>query len=336
MPDKIFLDNAFFGRETELKKIIFNALIGKNTLIIGKKGIGKTSLLEQAINIITGTTHKIEFSPTVLEKNFNDVRISQRLRQAWERKIKTLKIDLTKTKSTLFTEIIQTLYSNRDLEDPENAVEITPDGSISIKTKTAQSVIIKSIKSKDYIIFIDDLDLASAQLAEFILDLAQASTIIATTSELKNDKRLKHIYAMFEKINLDELPKETAIKLINYLIDKHLSHLKGDKREFLKNEVLHISKGNPNLIKATLSQAIAKKHIQDDDIRELRKQEEREYLNLGPFFAFLIGSITIVKILQIGLENRETYILLSIFSFLAYLILRIFRYFFLFRPQRKR
>jgi MoxR-like ATPase len=68
MPDKIFLDNAFFGRETELKKIIFNALVGKNTLIIGKKGIGKTSLLEQAINIITGTTHKIEFSPTVLEK----------------------------------------------------------------------------------------------------------------------------------------------------------------------------------------------------------------------------------------------------------------------------
>jgi energy-coupling factor transporter ATP-binding protein EcfA2 len=336
MPDKIFLDNAFFGRETELKKIIFNALVGKNTLIIGKKGIGKTSLLEQAINIITGTTHKIEFSPTVLEKEFNDVRISQRLRQAWERKIKTLKIDLTKTKSTLFTEIIQTLYSNRDLEDPENAVEITPDGSISIKTKTAQSVIIKSIKGKDYIIFIDDLDLASAQLAEFILDLAQASTIIATTSELKNDKRLKHIYAMFEKINLEELPKETSIKLINYLIDKHLSHLKGDKREFLKNEVLHISKGNPNLIKATLSQAIAKKHIQDDDIRELRKQEEREYLNLGPFFAFLIGSITIVKILQIGLENRETYILLSIFSFLAYLILRIFRYFFLFRPQRKR
>jgi MoxR-like ATPase len=103
MPDKIFLDNAFFGRETELKKIIFNALVGKNTLIIGKKGIGKTSLLEQAINIITGTTHKIEFSPTVLEKEFNDVRVSQRLRQAWERKIKTLKIDLTKTKSTLFT-----------------------------------------------------------------------------------------------------------------------------------------------------------------------------------------------------------------------------------------
>jgi len=224
MPDKIFLDNAFFGRETELKKIIFNALVGKNTLIIGKKGIGKTSLLEQAINIITGTTHKIEFSPTILEKEFNDVRISQRLRQAWERKIKTLKIDLTKTKSTLFTEIIQTLYSNRDLEDPENAAEIAPDGSISIKTKTAQGVI---IKSKDYIIFIDDLDLASAQLAEFILDLAQASTIIATTSELKNDKRLKHIYAMFEKINLEELPKETAIKLINYLIDKHLSHLKG-------------------------------------------------------------------------------------------------------------
>ncbi len=336
MPDKIFLDTTFFGRENELKKVIFNALIGKNTLIIGKKGIGKTSLLEQAINIITGTTHKIEYSPTVLEKEFNDVRVSQRLRQAWERKIKTLKIDLTKTKSTLLTEIIQTLYSNKDLEDPENAVEIAPDGSVSIKTKTAQSVIIKSIKNKDYIIFIDDLDLASAQLAEFVLDLAQSSTIISTTSELKNDKRLKHLYSMFEKIELKELNKETSSQLIEYLFQKYIPDLKPDKKEFLKNEVLKISKGNPNLIKATLSQAIAKKHLKDDDIRELRKQEEPEYINLGPFFAFLIGSFTIIKILQIGLENRETYILLSIFSFLAYLTIRIFRYFFLFRPQRKK
>jgi AAA+ ATPase superfamily predicted ATPase len=117
------LTTPFFGRETELKKIIFNALVGKNTLIIGKKGIGKTSLLEQAINIITGTTHKIEFSPTVLEKEFNDVRISQRLRQAWERKIKTLKIDLTKTKSTLLPKLSKPSIQTETLKTPKTLLK---------------------------------------------------------------------------------------------------------------------------------------------------------------------------------------------------------------------
>ena len=336
MTYKIFSDTTFFGRTNELKKITYNALIGKNTLIIGKKGIGKTSLIEQTINILNGTIHRIDISPTTLAHEFKDIRSAQRLRLAWQGKIKILKIDLSKTKSTILTEITQTLYKNNDLEDPENSIEITPDGTITLKTKSAQNIILKSIKGKDYILFIDDLDTATAQLSEFILQLAKTSTIIATTTELKNDKRLKHLYSMFEKIELKELNKETSKNLIDYLIQKYLPDIKPDKKEFLKNEVLRTSKGNPNIIKATLSQAIAKKHIQDDDIRELRKQEETEYINLGPFFAILLGSITIVKILQIGLENRETYILLSIFSFLAYLTIRVFRYFFLFRPQRKK
>jgi len=104
----------------------------------------------------------------------------------------------------------------------------------------------------------------------------------------------------------------------------------------LKNEILSTAKGNPTLIKSMLSNAIAQKHLTEEDIKKLRTFEDREYLNLGPFFAFLIGSVTIIKILQIGLENRETYILLSVFSFIAYLTIRVFRYFFLFRPQRKK
>ncbi len=336
MSNSIFLDPKFFGRKDELKKIIINSLLGKNTLLIGKRGIGKTALIEQAIAILTGTIHRIDISPTSLSTEFKDIRLAHRLKSAWKGEIKIIKADLTKNKSNLFSDIIQTLYQNNDLEDTEEIVEISQEGTITIKTKTAPQVIIKSIKNKNYIFFIDDLDLATSQLLEFISDLLQTSTVIATTTELKNEKKLKHIYSMFEKIELKELDSENSQKLTDYLIQTYIPELEPAKREFLRNEVLRTSRGNPTLIKSMLSHASAQKHLKEEDIKKLRTLEESEYINLGPFFAFLIGSITIIKILQIGLENRETYILLSIFSFLAYLTIRIFRYFFLFRPQRRK
>ena len=332
----IFLDTKFFGRKEELKKIIINALLGKNTLIIGKKGIGKSALLEQAISIITGATHRIDISPTALAEEFKDIRLSQRLKSAWKKEIKIIKADLTKPKANLFTDIIQTLYQNNDIENTDEVIDITPDGTITIKAKIAPQVIIKSIKNKNYIFFIDDLDLATQQTIEFIFDLLQSSTVIATTTELKNEKKLKALYSMFEKIELKELDTESSRKLTDYLIQTYIPELEPEKRELLRNEVLRTSRGNPTLIKSMLSHATAQKHLKEEDIKKLRALEEAEFINLGPFFAFLIGSITIIKILQIGLENRETYILLSIFSFLAYLTIRVFRYFFLFRPQRKK
>ena len=174
-------------------------------------------------------------------------------------------------------------------------------------------------------------------MIEFIINLVRSSiTVIATTSEIQDSKKIKHLTAQFEKIELKEFDKQTTQEMINYITQKYLPHAPKDIATFLKNEVERISKGNPTIIKSLFAQAIAQKHLTEEEIKKLRALEEREYINLGPFFAILIGSITIVKILQIGLENRETYILLSILSFITYLIIRIFRYFLLFKPQRKR
>ena len=333
----IYKDEAFFGRREELKKIIANALLGKNTLIIGKRGVGKSTLIDQAISILNGSIHRIDISPGVLAHEFKDLRLAQRLRSAWQNEIKTLKIELLKTKSTIFNDIIETLYKNNDLNDTEELVSISPDGTITVQVKNAPSVVVKSLTAKNYIVFIDDLESASSQMIEFIINLVRSSiTVIATTSEIQDSKKIKHLTAQFEKIELKEFDKQTTQEMINYITQKYLPHAPKDIATFLKNEVERISKGNPTIIKSLFAQAIAQKHLTEEEIKKLRALEEREYINLGPFFAILIGSFTIVKILQIGLENRETYILLSILSFITYLIIRIFRYFLLFKPQRKR
>lgn len=330
----ILSDQKFFGRKQELKKLVVNILLGKHTLIIGKRGIGKTTLIEQAIAVIKGSTHRIDISPTALAEEFKDIRLAHKLKSAWKGEIKLIKVNLNKTKSTIFNEIIEFLYAENDLVTDE-LIRINSDGTISIQVKNAP-IIIKSITGKNYIFLFDDLDLATGQMIEFIIDLMPHATIIATTSELKHEKRFKHLYSFFEKIQLKELEKETTEKLTNYLIETYITEIDTKTKEFLKNEILRISKGNPTIIKSALQQAKSQKLIRDEDIKKLRTLEESEYINLGPFFALLLGSVTVIKILQIGLENRETYILLSIFSFLAYLTIRIFRYFFLFRPQRKK
>ena len=330
----ILSDQKFFGRKQELKKLVANILLGKHTLIIGKRGIGKTTLIEHAISIIKGSTHRIDISPTTLSEEFKDIRLAHKLKSAWKGEIKLIKVNLNKTKSTIFNEIIEFLYAENDLVTDE-LIRINSDGTISIQVKNAP-IIIKSITGKNYIFLFDDLDLATGQMIEFIIDLMPHATIIATTSELKHEKRFKHLYSFFEKIELKEFDRETTKQIAMYLIETYLKDLDPKRKEFLRNEVLRISKGNPAILKSALEQARAQKHLKDEDIKTLRKLEDSEWINLGPFFALLLGSVTVIKILQIGLENRETYILLSIFSFLAYLTIRIFRYFFLFRPQRKK
>ncbi|MCL4540145.1 MAG: hypothetical protein M1378_11220, partial [Bacteroidetes bacterium] len=227
------------------------------------------------------------------------------------------------------------LFEFTTLEDPDEPT-IT---QTKLKVKSIPQLkdqMLKSIVTKNYRFFIDNLDSITPGLIDFLTELLKATTVIATATQLRNEQKLKPLYASFDKIELEELENNISRDMITHLIDKYVEHSPDSERAFLINEVARSSKGNPNLIKSMITQVHAEKFVTDSDIKDLRKHEDFEFINLGPVFAFFLGLITVIKILQIGLQNREAYILLSIFSFLAYLTIRIFRYFFLFRPQRKK
>lgn len=362
-----FSDKTFFGRIPELKKLVTNILLGKHTLVIGKKGIGKTTLIEESAAIVKGSIHHIELSPANLAKEFNDVRIAHRLKESWKFyspttmqfpllpgegrdevvPIKMITVDFTDNKSNVMQEIIQQIYNFNDIQDADELFEFTTleDADDLAVTQTKLKVkalpllkdqMLKSIVTKNYRLFIDNLDSITPALIDFLTELLKATTVIATATQLRNEQKLKPLYASFDKIELEALDKCISREMVTYLIDKYVEHSPASERDFLINEIARSSKGNPNLIKSMISQAHAEKFVTDNDIKDLRKHEDLEFINLGPAFSFLLGLITVVKILQIGLQNREAYILLSIFSFLAYLTIRVFRYFFLFRPQRKK
>jgi len=356
-----FSDKTYFGRVSELKTLVANILLGKHTLVVGKKGIGKTTLIEEAAAIVKGSIHHIELSPANLAREFNDVRIAHRMKESWSfyaplgdntapdhyAPIKMIFVDFTDNKSNVMQEIIQQIYNFNDIQDADELFEFTTieDADDLTFTQTKLKVkalpllkdqMLKSIVTKNYRFFIDNLDSITPALIDFLTELLKATTVIATATQLRNEQKLKPLYASFDKIELEELNRNISREMITYLVDRYVEHSPDSEREFLINEVARSSKGNPNLIKSMISQAHAEKFVTDNDIKDLRKHEDLEFINLGPAFSFLLGLITVVKILQIGLQNREAYILLSIFSFLAYLTIRVFRYFFLFRPQRKK
>jgi len=123
------------------------------------------------------------------------------------------------------------------------SLSISPDGTITVQVKNAPSVVVKSLTAKNYIVFIDNLKSASSQMIEFIINLVRSSiTEIATTSEIQDSKKIKHLTAQFEKIELKEFDKQTTQEMINYITQKYLPDSPKDIATFLKNEVERISK----------------------------------------------------------------------------------------------
>jgi hypothetical protein len=104
-----------------------------------------------------------------------------------------------------------------------------------------------------------------------------------------------------------------------------------------QRQVLKSAGGNPHLIRTMLIQGVKDgAAIGGEELGRLRRFEEGEYFNMGPVYIFGAGVFTLLKIFSIGMDNREFYIHFSALGFLMYLTFRVFRNFFLFRPQRNR
>jgi hypothetical protein len=75
--------------------------------------------------------------------------------------------------------------------------------------------------------------------------------------------------------------------------------------------------------------------VGEKEMRMLQREEEGELMNMGPAYIFLASVFTLFKIFSVGMDNSEFYIYFSALGILVYLTFRVFRSFFLFRPQRQ-
>ena len=328
-------DMSFFGRTEELYQLVKNLQRGRHTLLVGDKGIGKSRLMLEAKWILTGRTKRIDFSANFMTQIRGQLGVRINPNQ-----YKILFIEHSNPLGDCLKEMAEKLYDNGDLHvemDSERSdwmmvkKQLTGLGSVRLQATIFEGI---SKSPETYLIFFDNLDRISPSQQAFIETLLNIAVICAAVFEMKEDTVYKRIWASFSKIDLEPLPDVVCMEMINYFLDTY--NLRIIDRELYRREILKSSNGNPFHIKNMLWHGSREKYIDNEEIRKLRQVDEGHYFNMGPIYIFSVALFTIFKIFSIGTDNREFYIYFSALGFIAYLVFRVFRKFFLFRPQKYR
>jgi energy-coupling factor transporter ATP-binding protein EcfA2 len=326
-------DRIFFGRADELYELTRNLQRGRHTLLIGEKGIGKTRLMLEAKNILSGRKQRIEFSAGIIARKRGHLAL-----HIVPDQYRILSIDHPSPMGDCLKEMAEQLHHNGDLRvDSPGAPQDWPtlkkrlSGLGSVKV---QAVILEAVSRSRpaYLIFIDNLDRISPTQQAFLESLLSISVICTAVVQMKESFVYRRIWASFARIRIDPLPEQICIQLIDYFFQHYALH--PIDPALYRREVLKSANGNPFLIKNLLWHGSRQRRLGLEEIRSLRRVEEGAYFNMGPLYIFSAGIFTLFKIFSIGTDNREFYIYFSALGFLVYLIFRVFRTFFLFRPQK--
>jgi hypothetical protein len=326
-------DMTFFGRTDELYQLVRNLQRGRHTILIGDKGIGKSRLMLEAKWILSGRTKRIDFSMNIMTqiKGQLGVRINPN-------QYKILFIEHSNPLGDCLKEMAEKLFYNGDLQiemDSEREdwsvlkKKLSGLGSIRLQATIFEGI---SKSPETYLIFFDNLDRISPSQQAFIETLLNIAVICAAVVEMKENYFFKRIWASFVKLEIGPLPDAVCMEMIDYFMNTY--NLRIIDRELYRREILKSSNGNPFHVKNMLWHGSREKYIDTEEIHKLRRIDEGHYFNMGPIYIFGVAMVTLFKIFSIGTDNREFYIYFSSLGFIAYLVFRVFRTFFIFRPQK--
>lgn len=327
-------DTILVGRSEELYKLVHNLQRGRHTLLVGPKGIGKSRLMAEARNILTGTTRRIELSPGILSRLTG--KLGFRINPC---QYKIMVILHAAPLGDCLKEMLQQLHAQDDLW-LDSSTKATGDWA-SIRKQLSglgsvglQQIVISSLKTSTtpYLVFIDSFDRITPSHYFFMEQLLTFAVVCGNIVHLKEAFHFKKIWSSFSRIELEPLPESVCTQLIYHCIENY--SIRVIDPQLYRREILKSANGNPFHIKNMLWHGSRERHVDTEEIRRLRRTEEGEYFNMGPVYIFGVSVFTLFKIFSLGMDNREFYIYFSALGFLAYLAFRVFRAFFLFRPQR--
>jgi energy-coupling factor transporter ATP-binding protein EcfA2 len=329
-------DVTFFGRTDELFQLVKNLQRGRHTLVLGPKGIGKSRLMIEAKAILEGTTKRIDFSAKVMAQRSGQLGVRLRPDQ-----YRILYIEHCAPLGDCLNELCEKLHQNRDLRVDMKPEESTDWPTVKKKLRglgsvKLQDVVLESLTAspKHYLLFFDSLDRISPSHQQFIERLLAVTVVCAAIVQLKEAYHFRKIWSSFHQLEVAPLDETICSQLIEHFVEHYPIHV--TDVELYKREILKSANGNPFHIKNMIWHGSREKYVSTEEIRQLRQTEHGEYFNMGPIYIFGVSIFTLFKIFSLGTDNREFYIYFSALGFMAYLIFRVFRAFFLFRPQKYR
>ena len=317
-------DQSFFGRETELMRVMKNLSEGRHTLITGSYGIGKTSLMREARLLLTGVRHRVDLRvpfPTVNRERM-------------------LLVSTPAPPGDCLKEIAGGLYRAGVLDVPSTGER--SDWSVLKKefarlgNRGMQSEILSAMAGSGirYVLFVKNLERIPLPALPFFESLLRLSVMCGGAIETKDVEAFRGFWSSFERIHLEPLPAPEAEALVSHLMMRYPLNVVDPA--MCRKEILTSADGNPFNIKNLMYRAATQGTLGRREIRAFRAAEEGSFFNMGPMYMIGAGVLTAVKFFSVGAEKREHYIYYSAIGFMLYLLFRVFRSFFVFRPARRR
>lgn len=309
----------FIGRGEELARLVHRLARGRHMLLVGPKGIGKSRLMREAVSVLSGDRPLITHSGP----------LQKTTRQ-------TIVLTHCAPLGDLLRELLEKLHRHGGLALEGASLlsweavrkMLTGRGSVAL-----QALALASLERQKSLVVLDDLDRMTPGHQDLIEGMLQRSVLCAAVSHLRDSVHFRKIWSSMTRIDIEPLPETAAEELARRLIEQHT--MRGHSGELFLREVVRSGAGNPHKIGSLVYHGSREQPLRARDIREFRREHASELFNMGPIYIFTASVFTLYKIFSIGLDNRESYIYFSALGFLVYFAFRIFRNFFLFRPQQK-
>jgi energy-coupling factor transporter ATP-binding protein EcfA2 len=327
-------DPVFLGRDEELRQVVSALRRGKHVLLTGEKGIGKSALMREALTSFAGIS-----APAGGQVAQAAAGVSEARAGAVARPGPSIVIQHASPLADCLKEIALQLWIAGALALPP-ALKVEADWEkvkkwfVQQGAAGRQDLICESLMSArpSRLVCFDSLDRITTTHQPFLERVLMSAVVCAAVVRPRETYHFKKIWSSFTCVELKPLPPDTARDLARRLIEGH--QVKVTDPGLYEREVVKSSNGNPFHLRNLVWQGSCESSLGVDEIRSLRRIQEGEYFNMGPVYIFGASIFTLFKIFSLGMDNREFYIYFSALGFLVYLTFRVFRNFFLFRPQR--
>lgn len=299
-------DPVFIGREKDVQEILTELKKGKNILLSGDVGIGKSAILQKVFFL--HEKKKIYIKSQKLKEQL--IEIIQGMTEINDLSWEDLWMKKKEEKMT-WKDIRRTVTRMKIREMTEILLPV-----LHIKKKR-----------DTYTLFFDDITSISPTQLGVFNSFFESCQICGCVSEKKTS--LKKIYWKMKEMKIGPLSLPDQKKIIEFFILK--KNILVQHPEFFQKTITVKSQGNPQAIMDILIESSHEKTISKKHIREMKHDAAVRYIDMTPFLLLFGVVLVCFRYLGMGMGNFEMYIIGGIGAGLF-----IFFRFFIYRGMRDR
>ncbi len=281
---------GLIGRDDLIEQVAREARKGRNLLLIGRAGIGKSTVLEAVLDRLIVRRDLIVLHVNEHQAKGQFLEIARGLLESGLLKPSALELD-----------------AGLDALDPaalEWAKIKRQVNRLSIRDLTAAIVPAIHAHRGRVLIAVDDLTAVTPTLVAFWLAVLDAAQLIACASEKR--KNVARLWWKLAEIEIPPLPTERAREIAQTYLQQTGTLV--ESPALFVAHVVQQANGNPQALADLLADSAKERVVDKARIRELRHAAGVRYLDFTPVMIVALASIVGARYLAIGTGDTELYV----------------------------